>query len=176
MRNNLWVGYVCLFTATVLWGGMYVVSKYVLAQVPVFTVLWLRYLIAFLCLFFICFRQQKLAILRQDFPIIIWLSFLGYFLANTTGFYGTHFTTSYLAALLLSLSPVFTIIFASVLLKEKISFNKVLAIGICMVGAMIVLGFEENKGDNHLLGIMILLVSALSWGGFSVYYFMIFFF
>lgn len=169
MKNNLWVGYACLFTATVLWGGMYVVSKYVLAQVPVFTVLWLRYLIAFLCLFFICFRQKKHIIQRKDFPIIIWLSFLGYFLANTTGFYGTHFTTSSMSALLISLSPVFTMILASILLREKISYKKILAMGICTAGAIIVLGFEQNKGENHLLGIIILLLSALSWAGFSVY-------
>lgn len=169
MRNKLWLGYACLFIATVFWGGMYVVSKYVLAQVPVFTVLWLRYLIAFLYLFFICFRQKKHIIKRQDFPILIWLSFLGYFVANTTGFYGTHFTTSYMSALLISLSPVFTMILASILLKENISFKKILAIGICMAGMIIVLGFEKNRGDNHLLGIIILLISALSWGGFSVY-------
>ena len=52
MRKRL-IGSICLFLAASIWGGMYVVSKYILQFVSPVTLVWIRYVIAFAVLFIV---------------------------------------------------------------------------------------------------------------------------
>jgi drug/metabolite transporter (DMT)-like permease len=169
MEKNLWKGSLYLFIAALLWGGMYVDCKYVLAQIPTFTTLWLRYLIATICLFVILLRQNNKTIHLRDVPFMIWLAFIGYLVANAAGLYGTYLSTAHMGALISSLSPVFTMIAAFFILKEKLSFQKIVSFVIAIIGVFIVLGFEKNQGQSQFWGIIILLLGATSWGMYSVY-------
>lgn len=45
------LGAICLSLAASIWGGMYVVSKYVLDFIPPLTLVWLRFIIAFVVLY-----------------------------------------------------------------------------------------------------------------------------
>lgn len=58
MKKSI-IGAICLSLAASMWGGMYVVSKYVLDFIPPFTLVWLRYMIAFIFLYAILFAVQK---------------------------------------------------------------------------------------------------------------------
>jgi drug/metabolite transporter (DMT)-like permease len=169
MERNLWKGSLCLFIAASLWGGMFVVSKYVMSQIPPFTTLWTRYLIATLCLFVILLRQNNKTIRLRDVPLMIWLAFIGYLVANAAGLYGTYLSTAHMGALLTSISPIFTMIFAFFILNEKLSFQKIVSFVTAMIGVFFVLGFEKNQGENHFWGIILLIFAALNWGMFSVY-------
>ncbi len=77
MRQTI-LGAICLSLATSIWGGMYVVSKYVLDFIPPLTLVWLRFIIAFVVLYMILkitekkqkktvtIRKKRLAIIRLD--------------------------------------------------------------------------------------------------------------
>lgn len=52
MKKRL-IGSMCLFLAACIWGGMYVVSKYILEFISPITLVWIRYAIAFVVLFLI---------------------------------------------------------------------------------------------------------------------------
>ncbi len=58
MKQTL-LGALFLSLASSIWGGMYVVSKYVLDYIPPFTLVWQRYIIAFVFLFAILKAVQK---------------------------------------------------------------------------------------------------------------------
>lgn len=72
------LGAICLSLAASIWGGMYVVSKYVLDFIPPLTLVWLRFIIAFVVLYMILkiaekkqkktvtIRKKELAIIRLD--------------------------------------------------------------------------------------------------------------
>ena len=57
MKQEL-LGAICLTLAASIWGGMYVVSKYVLNFVPPLTLVWLRYIVAFVVLFIVLKRVE----------------------------------------------------------------------------------------------------------------------
>jgi drug/metabolite transporter (DMT)-like permease len=78
MGQKKWLGIVCLLAAATIWGGMYVVSKYVLLYSAPFVVLWLRYMIAFCCLLPIMLFSKNEKIRREDMPLIGWLGFTGF--------------------------------------------------------------------------------------------------
>ncbi len=77
MRQTI-LGAICLSLAASIWGGMYVVSKYVLDFIPPLTLVWLRFIIAFVVLYMILkitekkqkktvtIRKKRLAIIRLD--------------------------------------------------------------------------------------------------------------
>ncbi len=77
MKQNI-LGAICLSLAASIWGGMYVVSKYVLDFIPPLTLVWLRFIIAFVVLYFILkiaekkqkkkvtIRKKRLAPIRLD--------------------------------------------------------------------------------------------------------------
>lgn len=53
------LGAICLSLAASIWGGMYVVSKYVLDFIPPLTLVWLRFIIAFVVLYVILKTTEK---------------------------------------------------------------------------------------------------------------------
>ena len=53
------LGAICLSLAASIWGGMYVVSKYVLDFIPPLTLVWLRFIIAFVVLYMILKLLRK---------------------------------------------------------------------------------------------------------------------
>lgn len=63
------LGAICLSLAASIWGGMYVVSKYVLDFIPPLTLVWLRFIIAFVVLYAILKitekKQQKKATISK---------------------------------------------------------------------------------------------------------------
>ncbi len=56
---NTVLGAICLSSAAIIWGALYVVSKYVLDFIPPLTLVWLRYSIAFVFLYIILKIVQR---------------------------------------------------------------------------------------------------------------------
>lgn len=118
------IGYISLALAASCWGAMYVVGKFVMGYISPFLVLWIRYLIAFLILFAISYGGEKERITKKDFPIMIWLGFMGYFISNGGALFGTNLTSAQLGALIASTPPIFTVLLAIWLLKERLTVKK----------------------------------------------------
>ena len=59
MKENRKKGYVFLIITFILWGSLYVVSKYVLGKMPTFTISFLRFVLAFLALSIITGKTEK---------------------------------------------------------------------------------------------------------------------
>ena len=69
-----------LFTAFVLWGSQYVVSKVALRTIPPVTLLALRYLVSIPALLLVLrLRRALKPVDRRDWPILFAIGFTGYF-------------------------------------------------------------------------------------------------
>lgn len=172
MKQNL-LGALCLSLAASMWGGMYVVSKYVLDFIPPLTLVWLRYIIAFVFLFAILkaiqFKSKKReTIEKRDWLLIGWIGFIGYFVSIGLQFIGTKLSDAHTAALITSATPAFMVIFARVILKETITFRKIISMILATLGVVIVIGWENNLGSDFL-GSLILVGAAVTWALLSVY-------
>ncbi|UQD53870.1 EamA family transporter [Bacillus methanolicus] len=172
MKQNL-LGAICLSLAASMWGGMYVVSKYVLDFIPPLTLVWLRYVIAFVFLFAVLKTVQiknknRVTIKKRDWLLIVWIGFIGYFVSIAFQFIGTKLSDAHTGALITSATPAFIVIFAKFVLKEKLTVRKIISVLLATFGVVIVIGWDTNVG-THLLGSITLVGAAISWALLSVY-------
>ncbi|MEN6350613.1 MAG: DMT family transporter [Syntrophomonas sp.] len=169
MKQEHW-GAVYLTLAASIWGGMYVVSKYALDTIPPFTFLFIRYLLAFVLLAAICWSNGTNIIPAKNRKLLLQIGFIGYFLSIAAQFVGTKLSTAHMGAVITTLSPIFLSVFAIILLKEKLSRHQLAAMVLATIGVVIVLdpGQMTMKAGSDLLGKLVLLIAAISWGYYSV--------
>jgi drug/metabolite transporter (DMT)-like permease len=173
MNKQSLLGAICLSLAASIWGGMYVVSKYVLDYVPPITLVWFRYFIALFVLFIVLKmvhrkQKQKNKFEKKDWLLFAWIGFIGYFVSISFQFIGTKLSDAHTGALITSATPAFIVIFAYFLLKEKITVKKIISLILATVGVIIVIGFEAKLGD-YVIGSIVLVGAAITWALLSVY-------
>jgi drug/metabolite transporter (DMT)-like permease len=161
-------GSLYLSLAASIWGGMYVVSKYVLTYVPPFTLLWLRYVIAFLLLAGILIFSREYKIGRRDWFTVAGIGFVGYFLSVGAQFVGTKWSDAHTGALITSASPAFILLFARLILKESLTVRKLCALILSTIGVIIVVGWGSGE-QNSLWGELSLVIAAVTWALLSVF-------
>lgn len=158
--------YLYLIITFCAWGSLYVVSKFVLGKVPVFTVSFLRYMIAGTVLFFVLKKKKVKKIERQDYKYVILIGFLGYFLSSVAQFIGTKLSNASIASLINSMNPITIMVFAAIILKEKLTIKKAVCISLAFLGVYIIIG--GVNGTGQVLGILISIFSVISWSFVSV--------
>lgn len=162
-------GVIALILASSIWGGVYVVSKFVLDYIPPFTLLCLRYFIALTVMLPMTLRMGWQAMEAKDWWLAGIIGTTGYFLSVGAQFIGTHLSSAHMGSLLTSTAPIFTIIFAYLVLKERPSGLQLSAVFISLIGVVVSIrpyGFDHS---SNLLGNLMLLLAALTWAVMSVY-------
>lgn len=167
------LGAICLSLAASIWGGMYVVSKYVLDFIPPLTLVWLRFIIAFVVLYMIlkiAEKKQKktVTIRKKDWLLFAWIGFIGYFISITCQFIGTKLSDAHTGSLVTSATPAFMVIFAAIILKEKLTARRLLSTIIATIGVIIVIGWDIEIG-SYFIGTIILVGAAITWALLSIY-------
>ncbi|MGG0301010.1 DMT family transporter [Bacillus albus] len=167
------LGAICLSLAASIWGGMYVVSKYVLDFIPPLTLVWLRFIIAFVVLYFILKiaekkQKKKVTIRKKEWLLFAWIGFIGYFISITCQFIGTKLSDAHTGSLVTSATPAFMVIFAAIILKEKLTARRLLSTIIATIGVIIVIGWDIEIG-SYFIGTIILVGAAITWALLSIY-------
>ncbi|MDA1837042.1 DMT family transporter [Bacillus cereus group sp. BY17LC] len=167
------LGAICLSLAASIWGGMYVVSKYVLDFIPPLTLVWLRFIIAFVVLSMILKITEKkqkktVTIRKKDWLLFAWIGFIGYFISITCQFIGTKLSDAHTGSLVTSATPAFMVIFAAIILKEKLTARRMLSTIIATIGVIIVIGWDIEIG-SYFIGTIILVGAAITWALLSIY-------
>lgn len=170
--SSLW-GYVYLALAASIWGGMYVVSKYVLRYIPPLSLVWIRYLVAIIVLFGLLAilrvkRGKKLTLKRRDWLLVIAIGFVGYFISIICQFVGTSLADAHTGSLITSATPAFVAIFAKCILKEKMTGKKILSLVVATVGVLITIGIPSGHG-SYFWGDLFLVLAALTWALLTVF-------
>jgi drug/metabolite transporter (DMT)-like permease len=158
--------YAFLLITTALWGSLYVVGKYVMDFVPPLTVLLLRYAVsAAILLPLLKIRRARsgscVRIEPKDRKYIVLIGAVGYCGATAAQTIGTQLASAGIASLLNSLSPVFMILFAVPVLKEKITVSKAVPIAAAIVGVYVIMG--GNDGGDMTAGAVASLISVVIW-------------
>lgn len=167
MRNTAGLGYFYLSLAASIWGGMYVVSKWTLDVIPPFTLVWLRYVIAFLVLLVFLRRERTPSLTVRDHLSLAGIGFIGYFISIGAQFVGTWLSSAHMGALITSATPAFMLLLAYWLLKETLNFQKWASVLLASLGVVVVVGWDIPS-DLSFWGNIILVVAAVTWAILSV--------
>ncbi len=155
--------------AASIWGGVYVVSKVILVSVQPMELVWLRYLIALIALTIgIVVTKQSWKISWKHLPLVVAVGIVGYVLSIWTQFLGTKLSTAQMGAMITSATPAFMVVFARLLLREKITVRRAFSVGLATIGVLLIVGVG-GVSHSYELGGVILFIAALTWALMSVF-------
>ncbi|MCE4049203.1 DMT family transporter [Bacillus sp. Au-Bac7] len=167
MKNTL-LGSLYLILASSIWGGMYVVVKVVVAVIPPLELVWMRYMVAILALLLIgLLTKQKWRIEKRYILLIIAIGIIGNTISIVAQETGTMLSTAQMGAIITSSTPAFMVIFARLILKERLTIKKAISVCLATVGVVLIVGIGNMSVSNTLGGVS-LVIAALTWALMSV--------
>ena len=169
MKKN----YIYAITTVSIWSTTAAMVKKMLYDIPNLEALSISSFFAFL---FLLMVNVKSGVIREtkkyavkDYAIMSGLGFFGLFLYSALYYYGLAQLTSQEACILNYLWPIMLVIFSCIVLKDKLTFAKGLAMLCSFCGIIILsLGNGGFSAGNTALGIISCIVAAACYGLFSV--------
>jgi drug/metabolite transporter (DMT)-like permease len=162
-----------LTVSALLWGGVFHVIKYPLAEAPPFVLLTTRFMLTAIILapFLLQNRNYRL-LLRRDILIeIILLSLVGICGYNIFFTYGMVLSEPATGSLIIAANPVMTTLIARIWKKEKVSPLRWVGIAVAFAGLAFIV-FEGNMQNALRLkvgvGNLILLAAPFLWAIYSI--------
>lgn len=181
-------------TAAAIWGGMYVVSKAVMEVIPPFTLITLRLVLGIVTLWVVQLFVASHKVKRSDaksglrlpfakaqgkaasattninqFWQVFGVGFVGYGISLGFQFVGTKMSTAANGSLVTSATPAFVLLFAAILLREKITPRRLLALVVASLGVLAVIDPRTAQFSPTLFwGNLSLVAAALTWALYSV--------
>ena len=167
--NRTVVGLLCGLAAASIWGGMYVVSKVVLEIIPPFALVSIRLLLGALTLVIVLLIRGFPKIPRQQFLQVLGVGFVGYGISLSLQFLGTKLSTAANGSLVTSATPAFVLVFAALLLRERITPLRLTALVLATLGVLAVIDPRSAQLNPDLfLGNLALIGAAITWALYSV--------
>lgn len=170
MQTQDWVALVIL---SMLWGGTFLFAKIALADIPPFTLVAARVVIAALVLYLVL-RAMGLSLAGTKVSIV---GFLGMGLLNNAIpfsliFLGQQHVSAGLAAILNAATPIFTVLVLHLATEdEKATPRKVVGVVLGLLGVVLVIGADALSGlgtqvlaQLSILGATVSYAFALLWG------------
>ena len=168
-RAGIWRGTVYGITAASIWGSMYVVSDVTLQVVPPFTLLTMRILLGLLVLWPIERSRRHASLDSRTRIRLLGVGIVGLGLSLGAQFVGTDLSTAVNGALVTSASPAFVVLFALIILREKLTLLRLSAVILASAGVLVILDpASADFGSETFVGDVFLAVAAVTWGLYSV--------
>ena len=164
--------YLYAATSIFCWSTVATITKLLMGSINHFQLLWLSSLFAFLALFSFNLVTGKLKQLRQyrlkDFCIMALIGLPGTFFYYVFYYAGSARMLASQAFTVNYLWPIMSVIFACLILKEKLTVRKIIAIVISFIGvAIVTCGELARLNSDMLIGTVLCIGGAVSYGVFT---------
>lgn len=164
--------YIYAVTTVLIWSTMATVVKAILSNIPNMQALAVSSYFSFLFLLFVSLKKENRQKIRQydlkDYGIMSTLGFIGLFLYSAFYYYGLTKLTAQEACILNYLWPIMLVVFSCILLKEKLTATKGIAM-LCSFAGIVVLSVGGGSTDGlSVSGMLGCIVAAVCYGLFSV--------
>jgi drug/metabolite transporter (DMT)-like permease len=169
--NKTLQAHLALLTVNIIYGANYSIAKQVMPlYVQPFAFVLMRVGGA-LILFWIVsalFIREKVD--KKDFPRLALLGVFGVAINQLLFLKGLSITTPINASIIMISNPIVVLLIASVVLKEKISLNKIVGIIFGISGAVLMLTFNKDFsfGSDTITGDLMILFNSISWACYVV--------
>lgn len=169
MLSNTNKAHLALLGANVIYGANYLIAKGIMPDkigpsAFVFIRLFLGAILFWIIKFWIKERVEKKDLLRLAF-----CGLLGAAANQLLFFNGLSLTSPIDASIIITSIPVMVLIFSALILKEKITLNKLLGISIGGIGAVLLIWQGNNtQGTSSFLGNLFVFLNACCYGLYLV--------
>lgn len=161
-----------MLLATVFWAGAFIAGKFSIAEFPVFSLVFFRFLIATIIIFIIMIKvEENWKISKKDLKLFITLGVVGMIGYHVFFFLSLKYTTATNSSLIGATNPIVTTILACIFLKDKITSKSLIGIFISLFGVMLIatggdmnilLGFKFNTGD------ILMIIAVFCWAAYGI--------
>lgn len=166
--SNVLRGAIFGIAAAAIWGGVYVVSDVVLTTIPPFTLLTIRYCIGALTLAPFLRHLRTRPTRRQMFQML-GVGLIGFGVSVGAQFVGTDLSRAINGTLVTSAAPAFILIFAALLLHERLTRQRVAAVALATVGVLVIINpTQASFSSETFRGDAAFAFAAVTWGLYSV--------
>ncbi len=169
--NDKVKAHLALVGANLIYGVNYAIAKQVMPDyLPPFALVFAR--ISGACLLFwifgMFFPAEKIR--REDRTRFIVASVFGVAVNQSLFLNGLNLTSPIDAAIIMTATPILVLVVARVLLREPVTFFKIIGIAAGATGAILLISYGGNAsfGDNHILGNSMIVANATSYAVYLV--------
>lgn len=169
MKNKILSAHLALLGANLIYGANYIIAKGVMpGKIGPSAFVFIRIIGA--CLMFWAIRIfLKQSILKKDIPRLILCGLLGVATNQLFFFHGLNLTSPIDASIIITFIPVMVLLLSALILKEKITRNKMWGIIIGGVGAFLLVWYGNTAdGTSSILGNIYVLINASSYALYLV--------
>lgn len=169
MKKNL----IYAVLTVMIWSTMATVVKAILSDIPNMQALSVSSVFSFLFLLLVNLKKDRVSMLKRyglkDILIMCGLGFLGLFLYSALYYYGLAELTAQEACILNYLWPIMLVVFSCIILKEKMTVMKGIAMLCSFLGIVILsVGGGAASSTNAAAGMIACILAAVCYGLFSV--------
>jgi drug/metabolite transporter (DMT)-like permease len=153
IEKNIYTGIGLAVLATFIWSGNFIVARAVNKEIPPISLNFYRWLVASLIIFLFAFKKFKAEwkIVKHSWHYLFWISLTGIALFNTFVYIGAHYTSAINLALIgTTSSPIMSVLFARIFLKEKVGWMKFAGMLLCIIGVLFLLSKGNFRNLVHL--------------------------
>ena len=167
MKNNKLLGHIAIFLAYTIFGFNIITCKNLVSfgVISPIGIFFLRALGATICFWLVSLFLPKEKVDKKDLPKIFLASMLGLFLTQMSFLKAMTITTPVDAAIITTLTPVFTMFIAAIFLKEPITFKKAGGVGLSFVGVILLILNSVHTPNgiehSHPLGLCLMICNCL---------------
>lgn len=165
--------YFLLVLTILFWSGNFNLARAVNADVPPLALSFWRWAVAGLILLPFAWRsmRQALPLLRVHWKLVGALALLGVTGFNSLVYVGLQTTTATNGVLLQTITPVLTVLLASVVLKEHSSLRQWGGIAVSLLGVLVIITRADLRVLHHLdftTGDLWMLAASLDWACYTI--------
>jgi drug/metabolite transporter (DMT)-like permease len=162
-QQEILVGTLLAVLATIIWSGNFIIARGVIKDIPPVTLSFYRWLTATVILLPFAWKYfiKELHLVKNNLWYFLLAAVTGVSMFNTFVYIAAHFSEAINMAILGTCSsPIMSVIFARIFLKEKITGLRIVGMLVCVAGILLLLSkgsfetlmnFRFSKGDWWIL-------------------------
>ncbi len=169
LNNNIIKAHLALLGANVIYGANYIIAKDIMPhKIGPAAFVFLR-IVAASILFWLIKATIKEKVEKKDFLRLIVCGLLGVATNQLFFFHGLNLTSPIDASIIITTIPVMVLIFSALILKERVTSNKILGLIIGGIGAIILITYGNKAGGtSSVLGNVFVFCNACSYALYLV--------
>lgn len=171
MENKKLKSHLAILTVNIIFGVGIPVTKYLLDNwVDPMTYMTMRCVGAALMFWTVSLFLPKEKVKPRDLAVIILGGLMGFIVSQTLTAWALNYTSPVYYSLIATLTPVAVMLMAALFLREGITAKKTWGVILGVAGAvlMVVFKWHAEAGSNDFIGIMLTILSLLTWAGYLI--------
>ena len=170
---SLTPAYTLLAVVSVLWGASFVAARIGLREMTPTNLVTLRFVLALLIFGPIAYvyHRRGSRIERRDWLQLLFLAWLGVSTYFPIQYQALRWTTATRSTIIITSNPLFTLVWAYLLLGERPGSKRLWSMGLALAGVLLVVwphGGLAGEGKRMLWGDLLILLNAVCWALYSV--------